>query len=114
MADAVAMNSAGELTLQGRSGQIVKIAGRRISLAEVTQRLRTIAGVDDAWVGTSAGSEPVLSAVVATALTAAELRAALHADTALWKIPKKWLTLPALPMTARGKTDTRALQALIG
>jgi len=113
MADVVAMNSAGELTLQGRSGQIVKIAGRRISLAEVTQRLRAIAGVDDAWVGTSAGSEPVLSAVVATTLPIAELRTSLQADTATWKIPKRWVRLPALPMTARGKTDTRALQALI-
>ena len=39
------------------------------------------------------------------------LRAALLADTAAWKIPKKWLVLPALPVTLRGKTDARALQA---
>jgi acyl-coenzyme A synthetase/AMP-(fatty) acid ligase len=114
MADAVAMNSAGELTLQGRRGQTVKIAGRRVSLSEVAQRLHAIAGVDEVWVGTSTGSEPVLSAVVATKLTATELRTALHADTAAWKIPKKWVVVPALPMTTRGKTDTRALQTLIG
>ncbi|HEY4245277.1 MAG TPA: class I adenylate-forming enzyme family protein [Lacunisphaera sp.] len=114
MADAVAMNSAGELTLQGRRGQTVKVAGRRVSLSEVAQRLRAIAGVQEVWVGTTTGNEPVLSAVVATKLTATELRTALHADTAAWKIPKKWLTLSALPTTARGKTDTRALQALIG
>ncbi len=114
MADTVATDSAGELTLQGRRGQTVKIAGRRVSLSEVAQRLRGVAGVHDVWVGTSTGSEPVLSAVVATTLTVPALRTALHADTAAWKIPKKWITLPALPMTARGKTDTRRLQALIG
>ena len=113
MADTVAMDSAGELRLQGRRGQIAKIAGRRVSLSEVAQRLRAIAGVNDVWVGTTTGSEPVLSAVVASTLTVPVLRTALHADTAAWKIPKKWVTLPALPLTARGKTDTRALQALI-
>ncbi|MEO6994029.1 MAG: class I adenylate-forming enzyme family protein [Lacunisphaera sp.] len=114
MADAVTRNSTGELTLQGRRGQTIKIAGRRVSLAEVAQRLLAIAGVHEAWVGTTTGSEPVLSAVVATTLTVPALRTALHADTAAWKIPKKWVVIPALPLTARGKTDTRALQALIG
>ena len=112
MADAVAINS-GELTLLGRRGQTVKIAGRRVSLFEVAQRLRAIAGVHEVWVGTSVGNEPVLAAVVATTLTVTELRTALHADTAAWKIPKKWVLLPALPLTARGKTDLRTLQALI-
>jgi non-ribosomal peptide synthetase component E (peptide arylation enzyme) len=54
----------------------------------------------------------VLGAVVATERSAAELRAALLADTAAWKIPKKLMVVAAFPLTARGKTDTRALQAL--
>jgi acyl-coenzyme A synthetase/AMP-(fatty) acid ligase len=96
----------------GRRGTTVKIAGRRVDLAEVSDRLRRLPGVREAWAGVSAGTEPVLGAVVATERTAAELRAALRADIAAWKIPKKLVVVAALPVTARGKTDTRALQAM--
>jgi non-ribosomal peptide synthetase component E (peptide arylation enzyme) len=54
----------------------------------------------------------VLGAVVASNRTAAELRGELLADTAAWKIPKRLLAVAALPLTARGKPDLRALQAM--
>jgi acyl-CoA synthetase (AMP-forming)/AMP-acid ligase II len=113
MADCVALDSRGNLMLLGRRGLTVKIAGRRVNLAEVTARLRRLPGVRDAWVGVKEGAESVLGAVVAGERTVPELRAALHADTAPWKIPKKWAVVTALPLTARGKTDTRALQAMV-
>ena len=113
MPDRVALTAGGEVSLLGRRGTTVKIAGRRVNLAEVTARLRSLGGVRDAWVGVSAGVEPVLGAVVATSRTAAELRATLLADTAAWKIPKKLIVVAALPVTARGKSDTRALQARV-
>jgi non-ribosomal peptide synthetase component E (peptide arylation enzyme) len=53
----------------------------------------------------------VLGAALAADRPAAELRAALVPTTAAWKIPKRWIVLPALPLTARGKVDTRALHA---
>lgn len=109
--DCAEIDQRGDFTLLGRRGTTVKIAGRRVNLAEVTARLRRLAGVREVWV--SVGAEPVLGAVVATARAVAELRAELAADTAAWKIPKKWLVLPELPLTARGKTDTRALQSLL-
>lgn len=112
MPDRVAFSARGGLTLLGRRGTTVKIAGRRINLAEVSDRLRRLAHVRDVWVGVSAGPDPVLGAVVATNRTASELRAALLTDTAAWKVPKKLLVVPALPCTARGKADTRALQSL--
>ena len=112
MPDRVALNARGGVTLLGRRGTTVKIAGRRVNLAEVSERLRRLPGVREVWAGVSAGADPVLGAVVATDRTVAELRAALLADTAPWKIPKKLLAVAALPVTARGKTDTRALQAM--
>ena len=112
MSDCVAMDARGRVTLLGRRGTTVKIAGRRVNLAEVAARVRRLPGVRDAWVGASTGADPVLGTVVATEQPTAELRTALHADTAAWKIPKKWIVLPALPLTARGKTDTHALHAL--
>lgn len=101
------------LTILGRRGTTVKIGGRRLNPTEIAARLRQIPGVLDAWVGAQPGPEPLLGAAVATTRPVAELRAALHADTASWKIPRKWLLLPELPLTARGKTDVRALQARV-
>ena len=111
--DCVQSDARGNLTLLGRRGTTVKIAGRRINLAEITARLRRVAGVRDAWVGTTPGAEPILGAAVATERSANELRAELQADTALWKIPKKWTVLAEFPLTARGKTDTQALRVRV-
>ena len=111
--DRVQLAANGVVTLLGRRGTTVKIAGRRVNLAEVSDRLRRLPDVRDVWVGASPGAEPVLGAVVATGRSTAELRTALLADTAPWKIPKKLLVTAALPLTARGKTDIRALQAML-
>ena len=113
MSDRVALDSRGRVTLLGRRGTTVKIAGRRVNLVEVCDRLRRLPGVRDVWVGISAGADPVLGAVVATGRTVAELRADLQADTAAWKIPKKLIVAAILPVTERGKTDARALQAMV-
>jgi acyl-coenzyme A synthetase/AMP-(fatty) acid ligase len=91
----------------------VELASLRLNLAEVSANIRRLPRVRDVWVGVGAGSNPVLGAVVATSRPVVELRTALHANTAAWKIPRKWLAVPALPLTARGKTDTRALQAML-
>src|SRR5258708_2858357 len=112
MPDRVAVSARGSVILLGRRGTTVKISGRRVNLAEVSDRLRRLPGVREAWAGVSAGTDPVLGAVVATERTVAELRAALLADTAAWKVPKKIIVGAALPITARGKTDSRALQAM--
>jgi long-chain acyl-CoA synthetase len=114
MSDLVEINPQGELTLLGRRGQTVKVAGRRVNLSEVVTRLRAIPGVTDAWVGLGSQSDPTLGAVIATSLGAGDLRTALHPDTAPWKIPKRWVIVNALPLTTRGKMDTRMMQNMIG
>jgi acyl-CoA synthetase (AMP-forming)/AMP-acid ligase II len=108
--DLAQLRRTGEIQLLGRRGKVVKIGGRRLDPAEISARLRQVDGVRDVWIGASDGSEPILGAAVAGARTAAELRAELHRDTAVWKIPKRWLVLEELPLTARGKTDTQALR----
>jgi long-chain acyl-CoA synthetase len=113
MPDRTALDARGNVALLGRLGSTVKLGGRRVSLTEISDRLRRVPGVRDAWIGLRAGTESALSAVVATDSTPAELRAALHADTAAWKIPRRFIIVDALPVNARGKVDTRALKALI-
>ncbi len=113
MADLGELDAAGELVLLGRSGRTVKIAGRRLDLAEVERALRQLPGVRDAFVSPHADRADALAAVVATDRPPAELRVALRDQLASWKIPKRLVALPAFPLTVRGKTDTRRLSALL-
>jgi acyl-coenzyme A synthetase/AMP-(fatty) acid ligase len=91
----------------------VKIAGRRINPAEVAARLRRLDGVREAWVGPSPGPHPLLGAVVVGDRPAGEWRDRLREELAAWKIPKKWILLPRLPVTPSGKVDSRALRTLL-
>ncbi len=112
MAERVKQDERAGIFLAGRLDSIVKIAGRRINLLEVTAQLRRLPGVRDAWV-TAVGAGPSLAAVVAGEGSPMELRAGLLPVMASWMIPKKLVVIPALPLTARGKTDTRALRAMV-
>lgn len=113
-ADLAELTADGELTLLGRAGRTVKIAGRRLDLAEVERALRQLPGVHDALVAPHAGRAETLAAVVASDESPDTLRARLRERMAAWKIPKKIVTLPAFPLTARGKPDTARLRALLG
>lgn len=112
MPDRAILRANGRVALAGRRGTSVKVGGRRVNLSEIGDRLRRLPGVREVWVGIGVGEGATLKAVVATERTAADLRADLLTDTAVWKIPKMLLTIRALPLTARGKTDTRALRAM--
>jgi acyl-coenzyme A synthetase/AMP-(fatty) acid ligase len=109
-ADIAELNAAGELVLSGRAGRFVKIAGRRLNLAELEQVLKSLPGVRDALVVPHAERADALAAAVATDRTAEQLRAELRERLPSWKIPKKILVLPSFPITARGKTDSRQLR----
>lgn len=111
--DRVRIDDRGQIALLGRRGVTVKIAGRRVNLGEVVTRLRQLKGVREAWVGVSDAAEPVLGAAVVASRPVAELRAALLADSAAWKVPKRWTVLEQMPLTARGKIDTRQLYARV-
>jgi acyl-coenzyme A synthetase/AMP-(fatty) acid ligase len=113
-ADRAEISATGELTLLGRAGRAVKIAGRRLDLAEVERALRQLPGVRDAFVTSQVGRAETLVAAVASEETPQALRTALRERLAAWKIPKKIVTVSAFPITARGKTDGARLRALLG
>ncbi|MFY9923218.1 MAG: class I adenylate-forming enzyme family protein [Opitutaceae bacterium] len=112
-ADRGELNALGELVLLGRTDRVVKVAGRRVDLAEVEQALRSLPGVNDAFVHAPAGGEPALAAAVASRLPVAELRRLLRRRLAPWKMPRRILALARLPATARGKADARRLIQLL-
>lgn len=111
--DRVAFTAAGEVVLLGRAGRTVKIAGRRLDLAEVERALRALPGVREAHVAPHADRAESLAAAVATDESGDALRTALRERIAAWKIPRKIVTLAAFPLTARGKPDTAKLRALL-
>jgi acyl-coenzyme A synthetase/AMP-(fatty) acid ligase len=112
-ADHAQLDATGELCLHGRAGRLVKIAGRRLDLSALETTLRSLPGVTDAFVRLHPDQPENLAAVLATTLTAGDLRPLLRERLASWKIPRRLLTLSAFPLTVRGKTDTRALAALL-
>lgn len=108
-ADRAELSSAAELVLLGRTGRTVKIAGRRLDLAEVENALCALPGVRAACVLAHPQRPDALMAAVASDRRGAELRTELAARLAPWKIPARILALPDLPVTERGKTDRTAV-----
>jgi long-chain acyl-CoA synthetase len=112
-ADRAELNALGELVLLGRTDRAVKIAGRRVDLAEIEAALRSLPGVADAFVHLPDGADAALAAAVATGLASAEIKRLLRGRVASWKIPSRIVALKGFPATARGKTDTGRLRQIL-
>ncbi len=103
----------GELVLLGRSDRMVKLAGRRVDLAEIERALKSLPGVREALAYAWEGPDPVLAAAALTDLRPVEIRRSLRLLLAPWKIPGRIVALPTFPVTARGKTDVPRLRQVL-
>jgi acyl-CoA synthetase (AMP-forming)/AMP-acid ligase II len=107
----------GQLVLAGRVSSFINVAGRKVQPAEIEQHLRAIPGVIDARV--LAAADPVrgeqVAAVIAGngTLSRSDIRQFCVDRLPPHKVPRVIVVVPAMPLTARGKPDTRALQALV-
>jgi amino acid adenylation domain-containing protein len=115
----------GSLELFGRRDTQVKVRGFRIDLGEIESALAACAGVEAAAVLAPAAGAPDATAaapspgesgerrlvayVAPAGLPVAELREALRRRLPDYMVPAVWVCLPALPLTATGKVDRRAL-----
>lgn len=111
--DRAEVNAQGEVTLLGRAGRVVKIGGRRLELGEIEAAVKALPGVREAWAAAHPERVDALAIVVAGEADVAGLKAGLRAKLAPWKVPERWVMVREFPLTARGKTDTRALRARI-
>ena len=106
----------GKLEFLGRRDSQVKISGFRIELGEIDNRLLRVPGVRDGAVVVAEppGRGPQLVAFYTgpQVLDVAALRASLGAALPHYMIPSAFHRRDALPLTANGKIDTRALAAL--
>ncbi len=96
----------GRLEFLGRIDEQLKVRGFRIEPGEVEARLLTHPDVGQAFVTVRA--EELVAYVTGTAAHE-ELRAHLTRVLPRHLVPAAWMTLDALPLTARGKIDRAAL-----
>jgi amino acid adenylation domain-containing protein len=112
--DLVRYRHDGVIEFLGRRDEQVKMRGHRIELGEVEAALRRHPAVSGAVVVVAgAGDEAALAAYVVPAEGAAaatlDLRGFLKAQLPDYMVPAAIATIPALPLTANGKVDRRAL-----
>ncbi|HKS14132.1 MAG TPA: amino acid adenylation domain-containing protein [Pseudomonas sp.] len=107
----------GNLEYLGRDDDQVKIRGVRIELGEIEQQLALCPGVAEAVVVAHQQAQGTLRLVayftrragVPDGLDGATLRAHLLAHVPEYMVPAAYVGLEALPLTANGKVDRRAL-----
>jgi len=117
IADQLDVIDGSSFRLLGRSADMLKIAGKRMSMADLNVRLNRIDGVQDGvFFATPETSNEVtrLSAVVVTDDgTDPDIRAALAQQLDQVFLPRKIYYVASIPRSATGKLSDRALQSLI-
>lgn len=105
----------GRFILLGRTDGIVKVAGKRVDLASVQEKIKELPQVHDAAVialPAEKGRENVIAAVVACKLTEDQLRKLLIEKLEPYAIPRRIKIVPAVMRTATGKIDRRRIEQL--
>jgi long-chain acyl-CoA synthetase len=101
--------------IAGRASDLINVAGRKVNPAEVEAVLRRCPGVTDVVVlGVPAGlrGEEVAACVVGE-VRERGLRSFCAGHLGAWQIPRKWIFLPEIPLTSRGKISRAELRSLV-
>lgn len=113
--DVLEFGADGRFSLAGRDADVVKVAGKRGSIADITRQLLAVPGVNDAAVflppGASGEQRPV-ALVVSTTLDANAVLTALRASVDPVFLPRPLLVVPTLPRSATGKLPREAVLRL--
>jgi long-chain acyl-CoA synthetase len=110
----------GRLLLRGRASSFVNVAGRKVQPDEVEAVLRGMPGITDVRVVAAPdarrGQQIVACIVVdasASSITTLVIRRYCAERLASYKVPRAIVFVDRIPLTARGKTDRAALDALV-
>jgi len=105
----------GRLDYLGRADHQVKLRGFRIELGEVEAALARQPGVREvvAVVQGQGSSQHLLAYASGDMLQGADLRRQLARELPAYMVPTQVIVLEALPLTANGKIDRRALPDLV-
>jgi acyl-coenzyme A synthetase/AMP-(fatty) acid ligase len=114
--DVVEVQADGRFVLRGRNADLIEIAGKRASLAELTRRVLALPGVRDAVVFQPDGEgavRRVAALVVAPGCTAEELAAQLRGMIDSAFMPRPLLCVAELPRNEVGKLARAKLLAAL-
>lgn len=101
--------------LLGRADGIVKVAGKRVDLLDVENKIKTLAGVSDALVvaiPTDKGRKNVIAAVVACDITESRLKNLLTNLLESYAVPRRIKIVSSIARTTTGKIDRRRIEKL--
>jgi len=124
--DQISLQDDGRFILHGRSDRIVKIEEKRLSLAELEQRLLAIPWVAEAFTLMLTRHRDVIGAVIVLTENGIQslktkgrkplikqLRETLYQYFDAVVLPRKWLFLERMPLTAEGKIEQPILKHLL-
>ena len=112
--DILELESPHRFRLIGRSADMVKVAGKRVSLAELTRRLLELPGVKDGVIFVPRPEARPAALVVAQGTSRAEILAALADQLDPVFVPRPLVLVDRLPRNETGKIPRAALLAAIG
>jgi acyl-coenzyme A synthetase/AMP-(fatty) acid ligase len=114
--DIVELRGNGTFVVVGRGSDVIEVAGKRASLADLTRRLQLLPGVEDAVVfqpPAGGGARRCAALVVAPGRTVRELLEGLRGQVDPVFLPRPLLLVPKLPRNEVGKLPReRLLEAL--
>jgi acyl-coenzyme A synthetase/AMP-(fatty) acid ligase len=102
--------------LLGRADGIVKVAGKRVDLLDVQNKIKTLPTVRNAVVvalPAEKGRESVIAAVVACDLTETHLKKLLMDMLEPYAIPRRVKIVSSITTSATGKIDRRRIEQLL-
>ena len=118
VADLVELDADGRFRLRGRHADLLEIAGKRASLADLTRRLLAVPGVEDGVVlqldaDGREGIRRIAALAVAPGMTPGAILAALRIGIDPVFLPRPLRVVDALPRNETGKLPRDALVALL-
>lgn len=102
----------GSIALVGRKSRQIKLAGKRLNLAEVEKCLLEVDGVSEACVVDfhDRNNRLQLAAAIVSSIPPEVIREQLKQRLPVWKIPGHWAVLDSFPTTSRGKVNFKVLR----
>jgi acyl-coenzyme A synthetase/AMP-(fatty) acid ligase/3-hydroxymyristoyl/3-hydroxydecanoyl-(acyl carrier protein) dehydratase len=123
--DSLSLQANGRFILHGRKDRIVKIEEKRLSLTELEQRLIDTPWIADAFVLPITKNRDIIGAAVVLTESGLEqlnkgrnvfikqIRTQLYQWFDAIVLPRKWLILNTIPLTAQGKINQPLIKALL-
>jgi acyl-coenzyme A synthetase/AMP-(fatty) acid ligase len=111
--DEVRKEKGNRFILLGRADGVVKVAGKRVDLLDVQNKIKRLSTVSDAFVlalPTEKGRESVVAAVVACDLTQTHLKKLLMDILEPYAVPRRVKIVSSIARTSTGKIDRRGIE----